>query len=157
MPSMQSHARTRTRRWLVALATTGAVAFTGCNTADDDPSPAEEPPAEQEEPPAQDDEPDNGESVTLELTAENTAFDQDTLTVPAGEMVTIEFDNRDEIGHNFALYEDDSAADEIFVGNVVTGTTTRYEFQAPEEPGTYYFQCDPHPQQMNGEFVVEEE
>jgi plastocyanin len=157
MYSTHSRPGSRTRRWLVTLATTGALMFSGC-TMDDDPAPAEEPPVEEEDEPAGDEEPpaDNGEPVTLGLVAENTGFDQETLTVPAGATVMLEFDNRDQMGHNFALYEDDTAADEIFVGDVVTGTTTTYEFQAPEEPGTYYFQCDLHPQQMNGEFIVEE-
>lgn len=157
MSSTYSRPEARTRRWLIALATAGALVFSGCNM-DDDPAPAEEPPVEEEESPAEDGEPpaDHGEPVTLELAAENNNFDQEILTVPAGATVTIEFDNRDQVGHNFSLYEDDSAADEIFVGDVVTGTTTTYEFQAPDEPGTHYFQCDLHPQQMNGEFIVEE-
>lgn len=109
-----------------------------------------------EDDPEDDDPDENGEPVTLELVAENNAFDQETLTVPAGAMVTVVFDNQDQIGHNLAVYADDSTENVIFQGDVVSETTVTYEFQAPDEPGTYHFQCDPHPQQMNGEFVVEE-
>ncbi|MDQ4076493.1 MAG: hypothetical protein M3220_09635 [Chloroflexota bacterium] len=34
--------------------------------------------------------------------------------------------------------------------------TITYEFDAPSEPGTYYFQCDVHPTTMTGDFIVEE-
>ncbi len=98
-----------------------------------------------------------GETVTMNLTADNMAFDTDTITVPAGAEVTINFDNQDDgIPHNFAVYENSTAQDPIFQGEIVTGPdTTEYTFTAPEEPGTYYFQCDVHPSQMNGDFIVE--
>jgi plastocyanin len=30
-----------------------------------------------------------------------------------------------------------------------------YEFDAPEEPGAYFFRCDVHPTAMTGTFRVE--
>ena len=97
------------------------------------------------------------QTVTLNIAADNMAFDTDTITVPAGAEVTINFDNRDDgIPHNLAVYEDSTARDPIFQGQIVTGPAAiEYTVTAPEEPGTYYFQCDVHPEQMNGDFIVE--
>jgi plastocyanin len=92
----------------------------------------------------------------LNITAQAVEFDMDTITVPAGANVTMAFDNRDEgVPHNVAVYTDPSMAEEIFVGEIITGPAEiTYTFTAPEEPGTYYFQCDVHPS-MNGDFIVE--
>ncbi len=77
--------------------------------------------------------------------------------MPAGANVTVHFDNKDSgIPHNFAVYTDSSAANKIFVGNIITGPATMdYKFQAPTTPGTYFFRCDVHPTQMTGKFVVQ--
>ena len=97
-----------------------------------------------------------GRSVTVEIAAENMAFDTSTITVPAGAEVTMNFENRDDgIPHNVAVYTDPSAAKEIFVGDIITGPErATYTFTAPETPGTYFFRCDVHPS-MNGAFVVQ--
>ncbi len=98
-----------------------------------------------------------GEVATVDIAADSMAFDTSTITVPAGAEVTMVFDNQDDgIPHNVAVYMDSSAAEEIFVGETITGPeTTTYTFTAPEEPGTYFFRCDVHPQQMTGDFIVE--
>ncbi|MEX2598869.1 MAG: PQQ-binding-like beta-propeller repeat protein [Dehalococcoidia bacterium] len=97
------------------------------------------------------------EEVTIEVTAQNIDFNTDTITVPAGAQVTIEFTNEDTVGHNIAVYETDAAQESIFVGEIFSGPDTRtYEFTAPSEPGEYHFQCDPHPFSMFGDFIVEE-
>jgi len=97
-----------------------------------------------------------GNETMLNITAQDVEFDMDTITVPAGANVTMAFDNRDEgVPHNVAVYTDPSMAEEIFVGEIITGPAEiTYTFTAPEEPGTYYFQCDVHPS-MNGDFIVE--
>ncbi len=95
-----------------------------------------------------------GQSVTINLIAQNMAFDKSTITVPAGASVTINFNNEDTIPHNFALYTNSSASTSIFVGEVITSTTTTYEFTAPTTPGNYFFRCDVHPMTMTGTFVV---
>lgn len=83
-------------------------------------------------------------------------FDTETIKVPAGAEVTVNFDNKDEnVPHNVSVYTDSSAANDIFIGDIITGPArTVYRFVAPEAPGTYYFQCDIHPF-MSGDFVVE--
>jgi plastocyanin len=93
--------------------------------------------------------------VTVAIAAENFGFSTETITVPAGAEVTVEFDNRDDgVPHNVAVYTDSSAADAIFVGEIVTGPTrATYTFTAPETPGNYFFRCDVHPA-MHGAFIV---
>lgn len=95
-------------------------------------------------------------SSSLVLVAEDIQFDSDTLTVNAGQEVTLTFENRDAgVMHNFSVYEDSSASTSLFMGDLITGDdTATYSFEAPE-PGTYFFRCDVHPDQMTGTFVVE--
>jgi outer membrane protein assembly factor BamB/plastocyanin len=97
------------------------------------------------------------QSVTINLTAKNIAFDKNTITVPAGAHVIMTFDNQDTgISHNFALYTNQSAQQSIFIGQIVTGPTTiTYTFDAPTEPGTYFYRCDVHPTRMTGQFIVQ--
>jgi plastocyanin len=97
----------------------------------------------------------SGQTVTINLAAQNIAFDQSTITVPAGASVTVVFNNKEGIPHNFAVYTDSSATKSIFIGATVTGPTTKiYTFTAPATPGNYFFRCDIHALQMTGKFVV---
>jgi plastocyanin len=97
-----------------------------------------------------------GKSATISISAKNLAFNMSTITVPAGAQVTVKFNNQDNgIPHTFSVYKDASASTTIFKGQQVTGPgTTTYTFTAPTTPGTYYFRCDVHPTQMNGQFIV---
>ena len=97
------------------------------------------------------------QSVTVDLVAENIAFDKSTITVPAGARVTVNFNNRDSgVPHNFAVYETEAAEKVIFRGQIVTGLAkTEYTFDAPAVSGTYFFRCDIHPTQMTGQLIVE--
>ncbi len=97
-----------------------------------------------------------GGGTTVQLTASNTSFDTEEITLTAGAETTIQFDNQDQgLPHNFALYEDESAATAIFQGDTIEGPdTTEYTFTAPD-PGTYFFRCDVHPTQMMGTAIVE--
>jgi plastocyanin len=83
------------------------------------------------------------------------AFDMSTITVPAGSIITMNFNNKDSVPHNFALYTDSGAQTMIFQGQVVTGKTIVYNFTAPTTPGTYFFRCDVHPAIMTGSFIVQ--
>lgn len=93
----------------------------------------------------------------LELSAVNIDFDENVLAVPVGSRVVILFTNNDEVPHNFALYRTDQASEALFVGDTITGPdeTIEYKFTAPSEPGSYFFRCDVHPQQMTGEFLAQ--
>ena len=97
----------------------------------------------------------SGQGVTINLTAQNMAFDKSSMTVPAGASVTINFNNKDSIPHNFALYTNSGAGTSIFVGQIISATTVTYKFTAPTTPGNYFFRCDVHPTSMTGTFVVQ--
>ena len=96
----------------------------------------------------------SGQSVNINLIAQNMAFDQSTITMPAGASVTMVFNNKESAPHNFALYTDSSAARLIFKGDVIRTSTITYKFDAPSTPGTYFFRCDLHPTTMTGNFIV---
>jgi len=97
-------------------------------------------------------------SVTIDLIAQNTAFNLPTITVPHGAAVTINFSNKDSgMAHNFALYGDPKAMGTlIYRGAIITGPSTAvYTFTAPASQGTYFFRCDVHPTVMTGSFIVQ--
>jgi outer membrane protein assembly factor BamB/plastocyanin len=91
------------------------------------------------------------------LVAKNMAFNTTTITVPAGAEITVNFDNQDSgIPHNFAVYQDKTAATQIFKGDITVGPRMiTYTFTAPTEPGSYFFRCDVHPNTMTGNLIVE--
>lgn len=96
-----------------------------------------------------------GQAVTVDISAQNIAFDKNTITVPAGANVTLVFNNKEAIPHNVAIYTTEAATEVIFVGQVITGPKTiTYNFTAPTTPGTYFFRCDVHPSMMKGSFIV---
>lgn len=99
----------------------------------------------------------SSKSVIINLIAKNLAFDVQTITVPAGSNVTINFDNQDaKTPHNLAIYESEAAQVTIFQGKIITGPAkVTYNFVAPSQPGTYFFRCDVHPTIMKGQFVVQ--
>jgi plastocyanin len=98
----------------------------------------------------------SGNVTTINLVAQNIAFDTKEITVPACADVVINFDNKDSgIPHNFALYTNSQATTALFTGEVITGVkTTQYKFKAPCTPGDFYFRCDIHPTLMYGTFKV---
>jgi plastocyanin len=92
-------------------------------------------------------------SNTATLDAKNVAFVQKTLTVLGKKGFTVHFDNEDPTSHNVGIY-DKKGGKELFKGTVVTGpNTTDYKVK-PFKPGTYYYQCDIHPDSMNGTLTV---
>lgn len=99
--------------------------------------------------------PHHEEDHPLHVVAHDIKFDKDKLVVPAGEEVTIEFVNKDDVFHNIAVYEStDLAADPVFNGRGFPGhDEVTYRFRAPP-PGEYVFVCDFHPN-MVGAFVAE--
>jgi plastocyanin len=109
-------------------------------------------------PPAGESEEGSGGPVTSggTISAENVQFSADTIELQAGEQVSLTLDNQDQLPHNLAIYEDQAGADAqqnpIFQGELVTGTTVNYEFEAPPS-GEYPFQCDVHPA-MSGTVTV---
>jgi len=94
--------------------------------------------------------------TTIDLVAKNMAFNTTTITVPAGAEITVKFDNQDNgIPHNLAVYQDKTAATQIYKGDIIVGPrTTTYTFTAPTKPGSYFFRCDVHPSTMTGQLIV---
>lgn len=98
----------------------------------------------------------NPENVTISLVAKDFSFNTSTISVPAGSNVTINFDNQDaNVRHNFAVYDSSAMKKTIFKGELLMGPKKiTYSFDAPNDPGTYRFQCDPHAGMMFGQFIV---
>ncbi len=98
-----------------------------------------------------------GAATTLQISAgPGDKYDQHTRTVPAGAPVTVEFTTTDSRIHNFAVY-DTKGGKELYTGDLFKGpnVTKDEKFTAPSKAGNYYFQCDVHPDQMNGTLVVQ--
>jgi plastocyanin len=94
----------------------------------------------------------DGGQEAVTVTAQNIAFDTDTIDLPADTEGTITLVNEDTVPHNIAIYTDDTVAENLFRGDTVTGDTIDYTVP-PLDAGEYYFQCDVHPT-MNGSVVV---
>lgn len=113
------------------------------------PPPTESPTGEPTEPPTG--EPTGPPGETVEITAQGTAFDTSELSLPADEPSTIVFDNQDPLSHNVSIYTAEGG-EQLFGGELITATTAEYPVP-PLEAGSYYFQCDVHPE-MNGTVAV---
>jgi plastocyanin len=90
------------------------------------------------------------------VTAKGLAFQPTQVTVPGSGKITLHFDNQDAgTPHNIHVFEgSDASAPSLFMGELVTGPATKdYSFSAPP-PGSYFFHCDVHPQQMTGTLIV---
>ena len=92
--------------------------------------------------------------ITINLSADGSKFDKDSITVPAGAKVAIVFENKESVLHNFALYDSSALDTSYFIGKLINKGTFTYVFTAPSEPGTYFFRCDLHPIAMTGDFIV---
>jgi plastocyanin len=119
---------------LLAVAASAMLAACGATTADpgSDPNPA---------------------SADATVTASDMAFAPGTVTVSGGQTVTIALVNEDAMPHNIAIYRDETKAEKLFEGELVTETTVVYEISGLD-PGEYFFDCSLHPE-MTGTLVVE--
>jgi hypothetical protein len=88
--------------------------------------------------------------------AAGTGFTEDCLAAPVGEPFTIDFNNQDpNVQHNVSIYTDDSASEDLFMGEIITGPDSiTYDVDPIDEEGDLFFQCDVHPTSMTGTFVV---
>jgi plastocyanin len=95
-----------------------------------------------------------GGGPRIAVAAANIAFDTDRIELPADTPATIVFDNQDAgVQHNISIYTDDTLAEPLFQGELVTGPATVEYAIPPLPPGEYYFRCDVHPN-MSGVVVV---
>jgi len=90
--------------------------------------------------------------------ARDNKFAVSTLEAPPNTEVTFTLTNNGANPHNLAFY-DAKGGTELAAGStgaiLTAGGTEGITFTTPG-PGTYYFQCDVHPDQMNGTFTVRE-
>jgi plastocyanin/mono/diheme cytochrome c family protein len=94
-----------------------------------------------------------GQEVTIVATEDELAFDLGEITVNAGSPVVVHMDNPGDTSHNFSVYEEEGG-DEIARGEICGACQP--DTQVPAlDAGTYYFQCDVHAAQMNGDYIVE--
>ena len=92
-------------------------------------------------------------AATVELAAENLAFDRSSVRFPAGVVVALTLDNRDPgILHNVAIYPS-SGGDPVFRGETFTGIQTETYLVGPLPAGSFRFVCDVHPT-MSGTLTV---
>ena len=99
-----------------------------------------------------------GGTVTVEngevaVSADNLEFDVSTIEATAGEEFTITFTNLESQPHNVAVYVEEGG-EPIVQGEVITGPDATNQIVVPAlDEGTFYFQCDFHPDK-NGTIVV---
>ena len=93
----------------------------------------------------------NGASTNIDLTISDFHFTPDTITVPAGQKITLNVDNEGFVSHQFAIFKLGTSPGEKFdisdKGNVywmfeiLPGRSGTAVFTAPIEPGEYDFAC----------------
>ena len=94
----------------------------------------------------EEEEPHGGEQVaSVEIAANNLAFDKNELTIPADTEFLLVFNNEEAQPHNVSILEAQGSANALFRGAIVTGPTVSEETVEPIPAGEYYFQCDVHP------------
>jgi plastocyanin len=94
-----------------------------------------------------------GGGNSVDVKTEGFAFNPTEITVPAGEPITFNFTNADSAPHTFTLYVDEKFTQAIDGGSASEDTPEiTVAFVAP---GEYYFRCEVHPSQMQGELVAE--
>jgi plastocyanin len=96
-----------------------------------------------------------GGGPTSEIAATNLQFSTATVRLPADSPATLTFDNRDTALHDFAIYEDDTAAKTLFTSEDVPPGSSVPMSIPPLPAGNYYFRCNYHPTTMNGTVIVE--
>lgn len=83
---------------------------------------------------------------------QGTAFDKTQLLGVAGQELTVTFDNRDAgVLHNIHFFKGtDSTGDEVASTDPQNGPVVETLKLGPLDAGSYYYQCDVHPGQMEG-------
>jgi plastocyanin len=96
------------------------------------------------------------EGTSLTVVASGFAFDQAELTAAAGQALTVTLDNQDSgIPHTFSLYRDEEHSDLVAETEQVTGPATGEASIPALDAGEYYYRCDIHTEQMQGELLVQ--
>ena len=94
-------------------------------------------------------------SGSVAIGALNIAFEQASVTAPAGQDFQIAFDNKDAgVPHNIAIHKDSASGEEVFKGEIITGPATATYDVPALDAGSYVFACTVHPN-MTGTLSVE--
>lgn len=97
--------------------------------------------------------PPGGSGTTIDVKTENFAFDPAEIGVPAGEPITFRFTNADAAPHTFTLYLDEEFTQAI-PGASASADTPEITLSFVD-PGEYFFRCEIHPDQMQGQLIAE--
>jgi plastocyanin len=90
------------------------------------------------------------QSMTINISAANIAFDRASISVPANTQVTVIFNNTDTgVPHDFGVTVPGAARTDICNGPCTDSTTF-----TSGDAATYQFNCSVHPQ-MQGTFTVQ--
>lgn len=98
-----------------------------------------------------------GAGEALTVVAEDNSFDPEDLDAERGQRVTITLDNQGSASHTLTVYDDEAFSTEVAgadTGQVAPGTEKSITVTFAEAKD-YYFRCEVHPAQMQGEIAVE--
>ena len=90
------------------------------------------------------------------VVANNNKFDKSALEATAGQELSVTFQNKDKVKHNLHFYDKKNGVvlAQGASGEIIDGGKSETIKFTPPGPGTFYFQCDLHPDQMNGKLTV---
>lgn len=91
---------------------------------------------------------------TISLTSKDTAFDKNCLAAKADTAFTVELQNKDDFPHDLSILDKAGGTRKFDGQSQLANANAKVSYSVPAQPaGTYYFQCDIHPN-MNGKFIV---
>jgi hypothetical protein len=97
--------------------------------------------------------------TSVQVVAQNLAFDLREIRVPNNTPVRIRLDNRDVgVDHNIAVRKSATDTTAAFTGSVGTtfpGPGIDDTVFTPNAAGNFFFRCDVHPTTMTGTFIVQ--
>jgi plastocyanin len=99
------------------------------------------------------------EGQTVDVIAQNLAFDKRQITVNPGGQLRVRLDNRDPaVQHNIAFYQSATNTTAPLapgsIGTIFPGVAIDDTAFAIPGSGNYFFRCDVHPTTMTGTFTV---
>ncbi len=97
-----------------------------------------------------------GSGVTLNVTAKDFSFDPAKLEATKGAPVTVALKNEGAATHTLTLYKDDGYTQKVEGADTgqITGGASGGFTATFASAGDFYFRCELHPTQMQGEIEV---
>lgn len=97
-----------------------------------------------------------GAAPPVQLSAANIAFNTKTITIKAGTPTQVVLKNADAAPHNFDIVSGPAGYTKPAAIPTIANPGSTVTYPVPALPaGTYQFQCDLHPAQMNGTLTVQ--